>query len=352
MRQTDASQQLTARDRSILREIISTFLSSGEPVSSRSVAKRHRQGLSPATVRNVMADLEDLGYLSQPHTSAGRVPTDSGYHLYIDSLMPSRLVSAQARRYIDEHLRQATQNGDQLVAVATQLLSELSHLIGIVITPDMGETVIKALNFVRLSGKRVHCILVSENGFVDHKIIETKAEISEKELLRISNYLTHHFAGLTLKEIRDRLLDMMADARASVDKLLASAIALGHEAVREEAVPSLLVEGTAAVLTQPELADLDMIRRLLDTFADKAKLVGILNQLIEGKGVRVVIGEDSDLTSNLEFSLVATTYGIKEKSLGSLGIFGPSRMNYPAVIPLVDYLGERLSLALESTMSD
>ena len=299
-----------------------------------------------------MADLEDLGFLSQPHTSAGRVPTDYGYHLYIDSLMPSLLVPAQARRYIDKQLQEATQNGDKLVAVATQLLSELSHLIGIVITPGMGETVIKALNFVRLSGKRVHCILVSENGFVDNKVIEAQSEISDKELLRISNYLTRQFAGLTLRQIRDRLLEKMADARAQVDKLLASAIELAHEAVREETAPSLLVEGTAAVLTQPELSDLDTIRRLLDTFADKAKLVGILNQLIEGKGVRVVIGEDSDLTSNLEFSLVATTYGVGDKSLGSLGIFGPSRMNYPAVIPLVDYLGERLSFALESTLSD
>jgi heat-inducible transcriptional repressor len=352
MTETDASRQLSGRDRTILKEIISTFLLSGEPVSSRSVAKRHRQGLSPATVRNVMADLEDLGFLSQPHTSAGRVPTDSGYHLYIDSLMPSRMVPAQARRYIDDHLREASQNGDQLVAVATQLLSELSHLIGIVITPGMGETVIKALNFVRLSGKRVHCILVSESGFVDNKVIEAQSEISDEELLRISNYLTQQFAGLTLREIRDRLLDMMADARARVDMLLANAIALAHELVREETAPNLLVEGTAAVLTQPELSDLDTIKRLLETFADKARLVAILNQLIEGKGVRVVIGEDSDLTSNLEFSLVATTYGVKHKSLGSLGIFGPSRMDYPTVIPLVDYLGERLSWALESTMHD
>ncbi len=338
-------RKLTQRDREILKDVIGTYIFTGEPVSSRSVAKLERHGLSAATIRNVMADLEEMGYLSHPHTSAGRVPTGEGYHFYIESLMPNRPVPVRERRYIEAGLK-AT-DSEELMASAGQLLSDLTHQIGIVITPAIGETVVKAVNFLQLTGRKVLCVVVSTSGFIDNKVIETEEPLSREHLTRISNYLTDNFGGQTVGEIRQRLLALMAEDRAKVDQLLGNAIALAQQALRAGEAPEVVVKGTSAVLNRPELADIDRVRRLLETFSNKVSLLRILGQLIEGEGVRVVIGEDSDLTSDLDFSLVATTYGIGDTPLGTVGIFGPSRMEYQKMIPLVDLFGEKLSRALE-----
>ncbi len=346
MSRPPSERTLEARDREILKDVIRTFILTSEPVSSRSVAKQGRLGLSAASIRNVMADLEDLGYLAQPHTSAGRVPTAAGYHLYVDSLMSTRLVPARERRYIKENLGESPAAED-LMSSATHLLTELSHQIGFVLTPSVGDTVLKTVHFLPLTGNRVLCVVVSASGFVDNRVIETRRPLGREELLEISNYLTDSFAGLTLRQIRDELLRLMAEERAQMDLLLANAISLAQQALGTEEAPELLLEGTELLLSQPELSDVERVRKLLGTFADKARVVRFLTQLIDGPGVRVIIGEESDLTSDLDFSLVATTYGRGDRPLGSLGIFGPSRMDYQKVVPLVSYLGEKLGQALD-----
>lgn len=340
---------LTAREREVLKDIILMYVLSAEPVSSRSVSKHGGLGLSAATIRNVMAELEELGYLRQPHTSAGRVPTGPGYHLFAESLMGAQTVPTRVRRYIDEHLREAPADAEGLVGVTSHLLSELSQQVGIVVTPALGETVLRAVDLVPLTGSRVLVVIVSETGFVDNKVIDTDRPLPREELVRISNYLTENYAGLTLREIRDRLLVSMAEERAQVDELLGSTLELARRSLDLTAEREVLVDGTSTVLTQPELADVLQVRRLIETFADKARLVRMLNACVRGQGVRVVIGEDSDLTSELDFSLVATRYGVGDRSLGTLGIFGPSRMEYQRVIPLVHYLGETLSDMLAAT---
>lgn len=340
---------LTAREREVLKDIILMYVLSAEPVSSRSVSKHGGLGLSAATIRNVMAELEELGYLRQPHTSAGRVPTGAGYHLFAESLMGTQTVPARVRRYIDEHLREAPADAEGLVGVTSHLLSQLSQQVGIVVTPALGETVLRAVDFVPLTGARVLVVIVSETGFVDNKVIDTDRPLPREELVRISNYLTENYAGLTLREIRDRLLVSMAEERAQVDELLGSTLELARRSLDLTAEREVLVDGTSTVLTQPELADVLQVRRLIETFADKARLVRMLNACVRGQGVRVVIGEDSDLTSELDFSLVATRYGVGDRPLGTLGIFGPSRMEYQRVIPLVHYLGETLSEMLAAT---
>ena len=347
----DSESSLSPRAREILRDVIRTFISTGEPVSSRSVAK-HDHGVSSATIRNVMADLEDLGYLSQPHSSAGRVPTEDGYHFYIDSLMRNRSISERERAFIDAELGAGGVEGERLMSSASQLLSQMSHQIGIVQTPSIAETVLKSISFVPLSGNKILCIVVSANGFVDNKLIETATRLSADELLRISNYVTENFAGLTVRQIRDRLIALMAEERARVDQLLATAIELSRNALELDHGTDVIVEGTHSLLSQPELANLERVQRLLDTFADRAGLVQLLNQLMSGQGVRVLIGQDSDLTRALDFSLVATTYGVAGKPLGTLGVFGPSRMPYQKLIPLVAYFGERLGRALEDAYSE
>jgi heat-inducible transcriptional repressor len=345
-------RELSGREREILKDIILMYILSAEPVSSRSLAKQGRHGLSAATIRNIMADLEELGYLRQPHTSAGRVPTGAGYHLFVESLMGSRSVPARVRRYIDEHLREAPADGEGLISVTSHLLSELSQQVGIVLTPAMGETILRAIDFVPLSGSRVLVVVVAESGFVDNKVVDTDSPLPREDLIRVSNYLTENFGGKTLREIRDRLLAMMAEERAQVDQILGSTLEVAKRGLDQVAERGVLVDGTEVVLGHPELSDVIRVRRLIETFTDKARLVQMLNVCVQGEGVRVVIGEDSDLTSELDFSLVATHYGVGERHLGTLGIFGPSRMEYQRVIPLVHYLGQALSEVLAAASAD
>ncbi len=337
--------ELSSRDREILKDIIITHIKSGEPVSSRAVSKHTQHSLSAASIRNVMADLEEWGYLAQPHTSAGRVPTPAAYRLYVESLMQISNLSARERRYIEEHLGDAGQGG-HLMSAVTHLLSDLSHQVGIVLTPTVEETILKTVDFIPLGGRRVLCVLVSSSAFIDNLVIDLEEDISRRELVRISNYLTANFSGLHLRQIRDRLLSRMAEERAHVDRWLARAIELARRAMDGSQAPEVLVEGTATLLDQPELSSLESVRRMLDTFADQARLVKMLNSCLASDGLRVFIGEDNDVTSELDFSLVATTYGVGKRSLGSLGIIGPSRMEYPRIVPLVRYLGETLSNAL------
>lgn len=339
---------MSARDREILKDVVHTFILSGDPVSSRAVA-RHDHGVSAATIRNVMADLEELGYLDQPHASAGRVPSSAGLHFYIETLMEARHVEPEERRRIEGELFGSGGDGDQVIDTATQLLSRLSGQIGIVVTPAFGESVLEAVDFVPLSGRRVLCVVVTKNGFVENKLVETDEELAREELVRISNYLTETFRGQTLRAIRERLLARMSDERAQVDQLLARAIRLASRGLESRSEPELKIEGTAALVARPELGDVDRVRRLLDAFADRQRLVALLGRCLDGNGVRVVIGEDDEVTSDLGLSLVARGWGGEGRSRGMLGILGPARMPYDRIIPLVDYLGDSLGRALEES---
>ncbi|HYN22830.1 MAG TPA: heat-inducible transcriptional repressor HrcA [Thermoanaerobaculia bacterium] len=337
---------LTPRDRDILKDVILTYILTAEPVSSRSVSKHGQLGLSAATIRNVMADLEEWGFLAQPHTSAGRVPTRAAYHLFIETMMEARAIPAKERRYIEENLKEVPADADELMEVTSHLLSELTNQVGIVLTPTWGDTVLKSVSFVPLSERKVLCVVVSSTGFVENKVLQMEEEVSADELVRISNFLTENFAGHTLREIRERLLRRMAEERAQMNRWMATTLELARRGLDVQERPGVVVDGTSALLTQPELADLQRVRRMFEAFHDKARLVTLLNQCIRGGGVRVVIGEDSDLTSELGFSLVTKSYGAGDRTLGTLGIFGPSRMEYQKIIPLVDFLGETLSRAL------
>lgn len=348
----DPSRELTERDRAILKDVILTYVLNAEPVSSRTVAKQGDLGLSAASIRNVMADLEELGFLLQPHTSAGRVPTPKAYHLYIQSMMGKQPLPQDAQLYIRDSLKRNGTGAEELVTIASHLLSELSHQVGIVLTPALSETVLQRVEFVPLTETKVLCVVVSTSGFVDNKVIETREKVPREELVRISNYLNDNFAGQTLRQTREALLSKLAEERVQMDKLLALTIRLARHGLNVAGDHDVLLDGTTEVLSQPELADVQQVRRLFETFSDKARMAYMLSECMKGPGVRVVIGEDSDLTSELDFSLVATNYRVGDQPVGTVGIFGPSRMNYERVIPLVDYLGETLSEVLANTFRE
>ncbi|MCG8455476.1 MAG: hypothetical protein MI919_04275, partial [Holophagales bacterium] len=273
------------------------------------------------------------------------------YRLYVESMMRTRQIPERHKLYIDEQLDSAG-DAEQLVAVATHLLSELSSQVGVVLTPAADEVVLRSADFVPLHGRRVLCVLISEGGFVDNIVIETENELDRSDLVRLSNYVTENYSGWRLREIRDQLVRAMVEEKQNMDRWTAQTLAFTEQAFSGSAERHVLVEGTSALLTLPELADVDRIRRMLETFADKARLAAMLNQCLEASdGVRVLMGEDCDVTSELDFSLVATPYGAGEATLGGLGVIGPSRMEYPRVVSLVRYLGVTLSRALAAQES-
>ncbi len=344
---------LKERDLAILQEVIETFLESGEPVSSLRLVKHDRHGLSAATIRNVLAMLEERGFLRQPHTSAGRIPTPAGYHLFIDTLMKAEGLSREVRAEIDYTLSGLSFEVDEMASEASRLLSRLSRQVALVLTPDFGGSTLRRIEFLALNRRRVLCVTVSDNGFVENKVFSVDEAMQREELVKISNYLTENFRGQTLLEIRKRLVEMIDDGgEGELDELglLASRAArLARSGLSSDSGQELVLDGAESLLSQPELADIDRVRCLFETFSDRTRLVDLLNRCLEGPGVRVFIGEESDITSKLDFSLIVRGYHLGGRRIGTLGLFGPSRMEYQRLIPLVDYLGLRLSRALELT---
>lgn len=343
-----SGDDLDTRAREVLREIIMQHVATGEAISSRSLAKCGRFQLSPASLRNVMADLEDLGYLQQPHTSAGRVPTDRGYRFFIDNLMRSRTLSQREREMIDDQVSHANEI-DEVLHLASRVLSRLSDQVGVIFMPTLLQFTIRSMDFVAVADSKIMCILVGQNGVVVNKIIETRQPFTRDELQKISRYITVEFSGMTLDSIRRRLIRMTEEERARHDRLMQKTIALGIEAVNDVAPleHELYVEGAASILTKPEFSDAISLRKTFLALQEKEKLVEILNSCLSEEGLQILIGSESNFTQVYNFSIVARRYGTQAAPLGMVGIIGPMRMEYARMAPLVDYLGLALSRKIE-----
>jgi len=341
-------EDLDTRSREVLREIIMQHVATGEPISSRSLAKCGRFQLSPASLRNVMADLEDLGYLQQPHTSAGRVPTDRGYRFFIDNLMRSRTISQREREMIDDQVSHANEI-DEVLHLASRVLSKLSDQVGVIFMPTLLQFTIRSMDFVAVADSKIMCIIVGQNGVVVNKIIETRQPFTRDELQKSSRYITVEFNGMTLDAIRRRLIRMTEEERARHDAVLKKTITLGIEAVNDLSPleHELYVEGAASILTKPEFSDAISLRKTFLALQEKEKLVEILNSCLSEEGLQILIGSESNFTQVYNFSIVARRYGTQAAPLGMVGIIGPMRMEYARMGPLVDYLGLALSRKIE-----
>lgn len=339
---------LDSRAREVLREIIIEHVATGEAISSRSLAKCGRFQLSPASLRNVMADLEDLGYLQQPHTSAGRVPTDRGYRFFIDYLMKSRVLTQRERDVIDDEVSHGNEI-EEVLHLASRVISRLSDQVGVVFMPTLLQFAIRSMDFIGVAENRIMCIIVGANGVVVNKLVETRQPFTRDELEKISRYITLEFGGLTLDVIRRRLVRMTEEERAQHDRLLQKTIALGIGAVNDLAPVDhdLVVEGAASILTKPEFADAAALRKTFLALQEKEKLVEILNSCLAEDGLQILVGSESDFTQMHNFSIVARPYGSGASPLGIVGIIGPMRMEYARVAPLVDYIGRALSRKIE-----
>ena len=342
-------EELDGRFRDVLRAIVAQYVSTGEPVSSRALAKGGSFDLSPATLRNVMADLEDLGFLMHPHTSSGRVPTDRGYRYFINHLMKSERLSLRERDAIDGEIER-TSDLDDALHLVSRLLSKLSDQVGVVFLPKVARLTIRSIDFILVAECRIMVVIVGTNGMALSRVIEINSVFSREELERTSNYLTSEFSGMTLVAIRDRLKRMMRRDRARYDRLVRQSVELGVRAL-EEVTPGdqdLFVEGAASILNKPEFAgNADALRKTLLAFEEKEKLVELLNLCIAEDGLHILVGSESAFTSDYNFSLVASRYGSAVTPVGIVGIIGPTRMEYGRVAPLVEYLGQVLSRRIQ-----
>ncbi len=340
--------ELDSRAREVLREIVMQHISSGEAISSRSLAKCGRFQLSPASLRNVMADLEDLGYLAQPHTSAGRVPTDRGYRFFIEYLMKSRMLTDRERHTIDDQVGHANEI-DEMLQLASRIVSHLSDQVGVVLMPTLLQFAVRSVDFIAVAEAKILCVFVGTNGVVVNKIVETRVPFTRDELQSIGRYITIEFGGLTLDAIRRRLIRMTEEERAQHDEMLQKTIHLGIEAVGEIAPREreVYVEGAASILSKPEFAGAEALRKTFLALQQKEKLIHLLESCLEEEGLQILIGSETDFTQVHNFSIVARRYGSESGPLGLVGIIGPMRMEYARMAPLVDYLGRALSRKIE-----
>ncbi len=344
---------LSQRERGILKTLIKEYVHSGKPVGSRRLAKISREHLSPATIRNVMADLEEMGFVTQPHTSAGRVPTDKGYRFYVDSLAHTRELSDKEASRIKEILGQAA-DPDELMNIASQVLSSASQNVGFVVAPPVSQAVMKHINFVKISTHRILVILVSLNGHVHHQLVQIDEDLPQSDLDQAAHYLVEHFEGQPLRNIRDRLLELMGEEKALYDRLLRNVVLLGTASLlttvsEAEEKPELYVGSTSQIIQKPELADVSRMILLFQTFEEKSRLVKILTEClkVDETGPVVTIGLEKHIPGLREWALISSTYPYNQ-GMGTLGILGPSRMEYEKAISLVDYVAKLFGKILSS----
>lgn len=337
---------LDERQRTVLKAVIHDYVSTAEPVSSRSISRRYLSYLSPATIRNIMADLEELGFLSQPHTSAGRIPTDKGYRFYVDTLMERRRLTKAEEWKIEARIRPGPGGIEELMREISRTLSAVSSYTAIVLAPKPAQNTFKRIEFVHLYQNRILVVLVAESGLVHHKVIAIDEILTQEELDRISRYLNDRLQGLTLREVRERLLYEMAQEKAQFDQLVRRALELGVKGIEGEGEAEVYIGGAANMAKQPEFADIEKVREIFAAFEEKAKLVKILDQCLMAKDFKIIIGSENQIREMRALSIVASPYRSRGGVLGAIGVVGPTRMEYARMVALVEFTAKLVSLLL------
>lgn len=340
--------ELNERSLSILEAIVEGHIASGEPMGSRTIARQQKLPLSPATVRNVMADLEEMGYIISPHTSAGRVPTDKGYRFYVDTILQVRNLSEVERHNIESYCQSGNLRTQELLQKAGRILSSMSSYTGIVLAPRFDATIFRHIEFLPLSQGRLLVILVSRSGLVQNKIIELEGEMpSTHELEQIMNYLNSSLSGMTIHQVRANIVEQMREEKARYDELMKHALTLSSKVFNSDIEDEVIIEGVSNVLNQPEFSNIDCMKRLFQAFEQKHHLIDLLDKSQQAEGVQIYIGSQSEYQEFEGCSLITAKYTRGEQILGSLGVIGPSRMASSQVVPVVDYTARLVSRVLE-----
>jgi heat-inducible transcriptional repressor len=331
---------LDERSKSLLKTLVERYIADGQPVGSRTLSKASGLELSAATIRNVMADLEELGLIASPHTSAGRVPTPRGYRLFVDTML-----TAQPGLIGVETARLQPDQPQRVIASAAQMLSDLSSFVGVVTSPKK-PSVFHHIEFLRLGERRVLVILVSPDGDVQNRVIFTAQDLSQSELAEASNRLNAGYAGLTLEGVRERLRSEVDELRGEIAQLMSAAVKVGTEAM-EQPDEQVVVSGERNLLTVQDFnQDLGSLRRLFDLFEEKTQLMRLLDTSSRAEGVRIYIGGESKVVPYEELSIVSAPYEVDGQVVGTLGVIGPTRMAYDRMIQIVDITSRMVGQAL------
>jgi heat-inducible transcriptional repressor len=338
---------LSERVRRILGIIVEDHILTAEPVGSKTISQKSGLNLSSATVRNIMSDLEELGLLSHPYTSAGRIPTEKGFRFYVDSLLDIHELSNLEQQEIRSKYSIYQIEGADLFRETCRILSSSSHYLGVVWAPRMSRVVLQHIEFVKLRKHLVLAILVSTTGLVQNQIIEVEDDFSQSELDHLSDCLNNLLTGLTLYQVKEKLLEQMWVEKNTYDHLLIQAIKLGEKAFSSIDETDVFIEGRTNILNEPEFSNVSKMTDLFRAFEEKATMVKLLDKFMAPKGVQIAIGSESQVHEMETCSLVTSTYGCEGQVWGALGVIGPRRMNYSKVIPLVDYSAKLLTEILE-----
>ncbi len=341
------AEELSERSQNILEAIVEDYIVSAEPVGSRAITRRHSFNLSPASVRNVMADLEEMGFLCSPHTSAGRIPTEKGFQYYIDSLLQIRDLSPREKQELQKNYRFNGMKMEEIMPEVGRVLSGLSKYAGLVMAPKFTSTVFRQMEFLRLSRGQLLVIYVSESGLVQNKVIEVAEDLSQQQLEQISNFLNQELNGLTISQVRSKLEDELKEERVRFDEMRKNALSLSRVALQDEVVNQIYVSGASLMLEQPEFATPQSMKRLIQTLESKQLLIDLLDRSQQAQGVQIFIGSESRQAELEGCSLVTSSYSNPKGVVGTLGVIGPMRMDYSKVIPIVDFTAQLLSRVLD-----
>jgi len=330
-------ENLSERSKKVLYAVVQSYINYPDPVGSRVVTKRYAFGLSPATIRNIMADLEEMGFLLQPHTSAGRVPTDLGYRFYVDSLVTegSYFLNLEILQGLYKKLETLKNDIDLLLSETTRNLSALSHYLGIAMSPMPEMTTLKRINLLKYKSDTVAAVLFTDEGLVKNKVISIDSDISQKDLNRIAGYLNSEFSGYTFDEIRIKLLKEMSREKIRCDSLITKAMQICQEALYFPR-SDLFVSGLSEVLDLPDFADLKKIRELSRAVEDKHTIIKLLDKLSESDGIQILIGSENSMDDLKKLSVVVSPCKEGDRSIGVVGIIGPTRMNYAKAMYIVE----------------
>ena len=335
---------LDRRAQLLLKTLVERYIEEGEPVGSRTLSRYSGLDLSPATIRNVMSDLEEMGFIASPHTSAGRIPTPQGYRFFVDTLLVVKELASRELHQVESQLH--PDNPQRVIHAASQLLSELSRFAGVVVTPRRRELTFRQIEFLGLSEKRVLLIVVTPQGDVQNRILVTERDFTAAELIEAANYINQHYSGHSFEDIRQRLNQELRELRQDMIQLMTAAVEIGNQAVSEGSEPVVISGGRNLLSVRDLLQDLSRLRQLFELFEQKTRLTQILDLSLRGQGVQVFIGGESGVSAPDEVSVVTAPYSVNGTVVGTVGVIGPTRMAYDRVVPIVDVTAKLLSSAL------
>lgn len=336
--------QLDNRAQTLLKALVERYIADGQPVGSRELSKISGLDLSPATIRNIMADLEEMGFVASPHTSAGRVPTPRGYRVFVDTLLTVQAIDESA---LESKLQATLQTGSQhkIIANAAGILSSLSEFAGIVITPRR-ESVFQQIDFLRLSEKRILLVIVGPGGDVQNRLLLTDVDYSPAQLVQAANYINQNYGGLSFDDVRIRLQGELKALRDDMTRLMQAAVEAGSDAMNDNS-DDLVISGERNLLSVSDLSsNMTSLRKLFEMFEQKTSLMQLLDFSSKATGVQIFIGGESQLVPMDDMSVVTAPYEVNGRIVGTLGVIGPTRMAYERVIPIVDITAKLLSNAL------